>query len=251
MTSVAVLMDHDPTPQECAELARWKTAWQRAGRRPEIISDLSQLREAELVPAFTMPTGGDHVHTPHDPVFHDMSADPIEHPSHGDHQGIWHNTVARYLGAGSGSILDIGAGWGRSKERLGANGWSVTTQEPCARSPVDTSAAIDAFASESFDVVTAFDVVEHAQDQPGFIAHMKRIARKLIVLTTPNWFHTGNRHRLHYREFTPAELLEATGGLETFEAGWAHYPGNVKRVNADELAQEVGCMNFCIVARLR
>jgi len=55
---------------------------------------------------------------------------------------------------------------------------------------------LDRFVDESFDVVMCLDVLEHLELQEAInaIEHMKRIARKKVIIYTPSSFKTNEEH---------------------------------------------------------
>ena len=85
------------------------------------------------------------------------------------------------------SILDVGAGLGRSKGRLSVNGNKVVLQDPAPGLPVDVVCPVDKIAVRSYDVVTGFDVIEHVEKEDEFVANLFRIAKECVVLSTPNF----------------------------------------------------------------
>ena len=108
------------------------------------------------------------------------------------------------------TVLDVGAGLGKSKERITRN--KVTTQDIDVRLRDAGLVDITKLPDQRFDVVTAFDVIEHVQDDLGFLMSLAARARRAAFLTTPDWHHTrcneakgGSTH--HWREYTLAELL--------------------------------------------
>ena len=87
--------------------------------------------------------------------------------------------------------------------------WLVKTlQDPGPNLPVDITVGIETIESKSFDVVTAFDVIEHIKNDKEFISHMLRIARSLIVITTPNFNISGCKNKYHHTEYTPSQFVE-------------------------------------------
>ena len=100
-------------------------------------------------------------------------------------------------------VLDVGAGLGRSKARMRHN--RVTTYEPSAacRGLVDR----DTLPSEPFEVVTAFEVLEHVADDHGFLRLLDGLASQAVFLTTPNWDVARCQSADHYREYTQVEFL--------------------------------------------
>lgn len=52
------------------------------------------------------------------------------------------------------------------------------------------------FADNSYDIVTALDVIEHLPNSKGFglMCEMERIAAKRIIIQTPNYFRSNKEH---------------------------------------------------------
>lgn len=135
----------------------------------------------------------------------DLATLPGEHGRE-DKQYGWQNLFGNLLQ--ETTILDVGAGLGYSRQRLKSNNNKVTLQDPGPNLPVDISAGIETIESKSFDVVTAFDVIEHIENNKEFISHMLRIAKRLIVITTPNFNVSGCKNPYHCIEYTPSQLVE-------------------------------------------
>ncbi len=98
----------------------------------------------------------------------------------------------------SGRLLDVGCSRGYLLEAARDRGWQAAGVELNPRSvelarsrglEVHCGQLADApLAPESFDVVTAFDVIEHLRSPRAFLAQVHRLLRPdgLLVLTTPN-----------------------------------------------------------------
>jgi SAM-dependent methyltransferase len=118
---------------------------------------------------------------------------------------------------GNVKILNIGCGTGRSSEYLSAFGdvTSVEYDQFCCsftreKTGLDilhgSITALD-FQDESFDLVCAFDVIEHVEDDVPAVEEMKRVSKKggAIVITVPafmiHWSHHDevNHHFRRYR----------------------------------------------------
>lgn len=119
-----------------------------------------------------------------------------------DLQVIWHNYVANLYS--KSSILDIGSGLGQSKKRLSINKNEVITLDTnrMLMDNVDLIEDISNLNENSYDHVTAFDVIEHAIDTTKFIDNVFRITKQTCFITTPNnYTHPRNWH------FTPRQFL--------------------------------------------
>ncbi len=102
---------------------------------------------------------------------------------------------------------------GLSKDRLAAGGNHVTTHDIAPGLPVDLSGRLGDIADGTFDVVTAFDVLEHVDDDEAFLAELVRIARTAVVITTPNVWVSKCVNRFHVREYSPPVLLDYAARL--------------------------------------
>jgi hypothetical protein len=118
-------------------------------------------------------------------------------------------------------VLDVGAGLGKSKARIRHNRVITYEPSPACRGLVDLAE----WPTAPYDVVTAFEVLEHVQDDAGFLRQLESLATQAIFLTTPNWHVAQCQSADHYREYTPDEF----GGLiETVFPNrpvwlWAYY----------------------------
>lgn len=104
----------------------------------------------------------------------------------GDSQKIWHEFVGSMFSGKT--ILDVGAGLGLSKERLSNGGRNeVTTQDTnrARMAVVDYIAYIDDLFG-MWDVVTAFDVVEHTVYPQYFLGALYGLAKETMFITSPN-----------------------------------------------------------------
>ena len=70
--------------------------------------------------------------------------------------------------------LDIGAGLGLSKTRIEPHGFRCVTQDVAPGLPVDTNTPLDKLVGQ-FGVVSAFDVIEHIEENclEGFLLKLK------------------------------------------------------------------------------
>lgn len=136
-----------------------------------------------------------------------------------DCQFGWHRWVGEHFHGCA--ILDVGSGLGLARERLAAGGNEVVLQDPAPGTPVDIHDDIGDLAGRFFDVVTAFDVIEHVLDDGLFLWNLCRIARRSVVITTPNYNVSKAANPFHVREYSPPEFLDLIGGhsIKTLVAG--------------------------------
>lgn len=138
---------------------------------------------------------------------------------------------------GRGRLLDVGCGSGKFLRQMGAVGWTLAGIE------VDAEAAARArevtpdvfvgdpaeapFAPGSFDLITAFHVIEHLPDPLGALRNMVRWLAPggLIIVEVPNAAGWGARlfgrywsgldfprHLVHFTPATMAAMVEKAGG---------------------------------------
>lgn len=118
----------------------------------------------------------------------------------GDFQKVWHEFVGDCFH--NKTILDVGAGIGLSKARLAKGHNEVTTQdvERSLLGKVDLIEEIR-FVEGLWDIVTAFDVIEHVPNAPRFLVELERLAAEGVFFTTPAY-----RMYPHPWHFTPDTL---------------------------------------------
>jgi len=99
----------------------------------------------------------------------------------------------------SGKLLDVGCSTGFFLEYAASHGWEVSGNElahytaAMARErlhvEIREGSFLDAGFTGGFDVVTMWDVIEHATEPVKFLTEAFRVLRRggLLVLTTPNY----------------------------------------------------------------
>jgi SAM-dependent methyltransferase len=138
---------------------------------------------------------------------------------------------------GQGRLLDVGCGSGKFLRQMGAVGWQLTGIE------VDAEAAARArevtpnvfvgdpteapFPEGSFDLITAFHVIEHLPDPLGALRNLVRWLAPggLIIVEVPNAAGWGARlfgrywsgldfprHLVHFTPATMRAMVEKAGG---------------------------------------
>jgi SAM-dependent methyltransferase len=134
--------------------------------------------------------------------------------------------VLRRLGVQPQSVLDVGCGAGTNLELLAelhpasALVGIDIEREPLAYCRMDRAAPVlqaDVrhlpFASAAFDLITAFDTLEHVEDDAAVLQELRRVCRPggTLLLTVPAFpFLWGNVDDLghHYRRYRRNELAE-------------------------------------------
>ena len=140
--------------------------------------------------------------------------------------------------AGSLRILDVGCGTGANAIDMSAYG-EVTASDRsldalrmaaergvrhrCAASAPDLP-----FATNSFDIVTAFDILEHVDDDLGFLDELTRVLRPggALAIHVPAWPSLWSGHDVvleHKRRYTYRGLraLMKRSSLDIEHFGWA------------------------------
>ena len=123
---------------------------------------------------------------------------------------VYAGTFAEKITSNKGlSILDVGAGLGLSRNRLqGPSGVNkVTLQDVAPNLPVDITTPIEEIPDNSYDMVTAFDVIEHIVKDTHFLAQLNRVSKEFVIVTTPNYNISKNGNPYHVREYTPSSLI--------------------------------------------
>jgi GT2 family glycosyltransferase/glycosyltransferase involved in cell wall biosynthesis/SAM-dependent methyltransferase len=145
---------------------------------------------------------------------------------------LWAEHLARYLFAEplahGRRVLDLGAGAGYGAERLSRVAKSVVAIDVATdamryarqhhpgldvRHLVARGEALP-FRAGSFDLVVAFEILEHVHDQPGLLAEVRRVLTPegIFAVSTPNrLYYTDERHEhneFHVHEFEVPELQQ-------------------------------------------
>lgn len=120
-----------------------------------------------------------------------------------------------------GDLLEIGCGEGRGIELLKPFSTSYTAvdkieaiiQKLAAQHPGSTFLAMNlpplkGLADNSFDTIVSFQVIEHIQDDKGYLKEIARVLKPggKAYITTPNRPMSLSRNPWHVREYTGPEL---------------------------------------------
>lgn len=118
-------------------------------------------------------------------------------------------------------ILNIGCGPGRSSEYLSQFGTVVSVEydtfccefarEKTGLEIINGSITELPFNGEKFDLVCAFDVIEHVEDDMKAVAEMKRVAKKdgMLLVTVPAFMSLWSHHdevNQHFRRYKLKQL---------------------------------------------
>ncbi len=113
-----------------------------------------------------------------------------------------------------GRVVDVGSANGPSVAWLGDR--VAVDIDPRGLRPGDVCATVEAlpFPDDRFDVVSAFDVIEHCEDEASGLAELRRVAKPggLVMLAVPayQWMWSSFDVRAgHYRRYTRSGLRRA------------------------------------------
>lgn len=122
--------------------------------------------------------------------------------------------------------LDIGAGLGLSKTRIEPHGFRCVTQDVAPGLPVDTNTPLDKLVGQ-FGVVSAFDVIEHIEENclEGFLLKLKNKSKRFITVSAP--YNAPSPY--HFTVFSPQSLLSVTSVLGNLICAYDLHEGHVSR----------------------
>lgn len=143
-------------------------------------------------------------------------------------------------------ILNIGTATGRTSELLAQFGevTSIEYDTDCCefvRQEVGISVEQGSilalrFADATFDLVCAFDVIEHVDDDAKAISEMHRVTKRggVVSVTVPAFMFLWSQHDVvnhHFRRYTSPQLLQLFGDLRqskliyhTYFNFWLFFP---------------------------
>lgn len=148
---------------------------------------------------------------------------------------ILESVLGRYLPRSNNQILDVGCGGGGNILFLKKYG-EVIGLDPSpdalafcenkgfkelALSGIAATPYVDNF----FDLVTAFDVLEHLPDDIAALKEMVRVSKGLVMITVPAWPFLWSAHDFylgHRRRYRKSELINKfkRAGLEVLESSY-------------------------------
>lgn len=132
-------------------------------------------------------------------------------------------------------ILNVGCGTGRSSEYLAKFGNVVSIEydkfccefasEKTGLEIINGSITELPFANNAFDLVCAFDVIEHVEDDQLAVTELKRVAREngVVFITVPAFMSLWSHHDVinhHFRRYKleQVEKLFADNGKKIFSS---------------------------------
>ena len=149
--------------------------------------------------------------------------------------------LAKHLARPGARILDIGCGAGANALELSAYG-EVTASDRSldalafvrsrgVGSVIAAEAPQLPFRDGAFDIVTAYDVIEHVEDDHGFVAELARVLAPggALAVHVPAWpsLWSGHdevlEHKRRYTRRALRDLLAASGLLRTESLGWTNF----------------------------
>jgi 2-polyprenyl-3-methyl-5-hydroxy-6-metoxy-1,4-benzoquinol methylase len=163
------------------------------------------------------------------------------------------SSLCQGLNGNPGAILDVGCGTGRFLELAQKEGWTTQglelfpgiAQETAARLgiKVSVSSILETdLPSQSCDVISMFDVIEHIEEPVRALEICERILKPggVLILTTPNFNGLGRRmmgkdafaiwpdeHLIYFRPSTLRKALELAGFSHVEMSTRDIYPENV------------------------
>lgn len=178
-------------------------------------------------------------------------------------------------------ILNIGAATGRSSELLMQFGEVISLEydKDCFEFvknnlsiPIVNGSILDLpFDDEQFDLVCAFDVIEHVVDDHSAVAEMRRVCQKggVMCVTVPAFMFLWSEHDVinhHYRRYT-APILRGVFGktdvniFHSYFNFWLFFPiaafrllfkilPSKKNVSAEEARSDFGVLKGTFINKL-
>lgn len=145
-------------------------------------------------------------------------------------ESIIKDILTRFVGCGQPlKILNIGAATGRTSEMLAAFGdvTSIEYDKDCCEFvraktglPVINASILELpFPEQSFDLVCAFDVIEHVEDDSTAVLEMERVCKRAgyVYVTVPAFKVLWSHHDVvnqHFRRYTLTNLSRLFKDLE-------------------------------------
>lgn len=123
----------------------------------------------------------------------------------------WYNWCGKKYCVGK-TVLDVGCGMCDGMDILKKCGASeVTGQDVDIQLKTINKDLlimdVKNIADKSYDIITCFDVIEHVLDDTVFFNNLIRIAKELVIITTPNFTRSAAANVYHCREYTIPQFV--------------------------------------------
>jgi ubiquinone/menaquinone biosynthesis C-methylase UbiE len=145
----------------------------------------------------------------------------------------WYHYAANHLVRGK-TVLDVGCGLAAGLDVISQFALEAKGQDldPRLKRHDIIIGPIEDLPSNSFDVITCIDVIEHVEKDEEFVFQLGRIARETVFISTPNWTVSRCHWPYHVREYTPKQLrnmLSKIGHVSMLKgepSGYEYWPAD-------------------------
>jgi SAM-dependent methyltransferase len=143
----------------------------------------------------------------HNPGFRTAGDDDVAAGRAGT-QGAWYEFSSTFCD--DQEVIDVGCGMGKGLEILSTRAKKALGIDMDERLENENIKKKDIGDVEDkcFDNVICIDVIEHVEDDHAFASNLARVARKKILLSTPNYAETRCTWPYHIREYMPDALYK-------------------------------------------
>ncbi len=135
------------------------------------------------------------------------------------HRAAYVHAIERARQEGATRVLEVGSGTGYGTAELAEAGLEVfavdrVSPDRDARHPRVGFLRADAgsipLASDAFDLVVSFQVIEHLEDPAPYLASIARMTKPggVALITTPNLAQSDRENPFHVREYLADELAD-------------------------------------------
>jgi len=183
----------------------------------------------------------------------------------GEGQLAWYQFAAQFCKGHE--VIDVGCGLGGGLEALSKEAktaYGIDLDERLKKENIKIM-PLSEVASKSVDTVVCIDVIEHVKEDLDFVEQLLRVARKQVIISTPNYTAGRCRWPYHIREYMPHELVNLFAGkgkshLYKGTPGAEHvykvkYPGIFSMFNKLRVSQVTGfgarCVNKILPPRMK
>ena len=139
------------------------------------------------------------------PDFHQAGDESLE-AGRANTQIMWYEFASRFCA--DHDVLDVGCGLGAGLDALDETARTVRGIDVGAGTENERvrCGSLADEPSKSVDTIVNIDVIEHVLEDHRFIDELARVARRQILLSTPNFAASRCQWPYHVREYMPQEL---------------------------------------------